>query len=79
MRRNQGEKGDLGMREEGGELQGSVTQPPRHPATQPDMEKEGKKRYTGIEKDRSPEAKDRWDNLREAGEKQVKSRPGVYK
>lgn len=53
------------MREEGGGLQG---QPHSYPASHRVRRKE---KYTGIEKEESPEAKDRRDNLRKAGKKQV--------
>ena len=47
-----------------------------HPATQQATEKE--ERYPEIEKDKSPEAKGSWDNLRKAGKKQPKLRPGIH-
>ena len=37
-----------------------------------------KARYTEIEKDKSREAKDSQDNLRIAGKKQAKLRPGIH-
>ena len=37
-----------------------------------------KERYTEIEKDKSPEAKGSQDNLRKAGKKQAKLRPGIH-
>ena len=38
-----------------------------HSVIQPDTESKGEKRYIEIEKDKSPEAKDRWDKLRKTG------------
>ena len=37
-----------------------------------------KGRYTEIEKDKSPEAKGSWGNLRRTGKKQAKLRPGNH-
>ena len=38
-----------------------------------------KVRYTEGRKGRSPEAKDSWDKIRKAGQKQAKLRLGIYK
>ena len=38
-----------------------------------------KKRYAEIEKGKGPEAEDSWDNLRKAGQKKAKLRPGIHK
>ena len=50
-------------------------QPPSYPATLPHSQTWSKKerKYTGIEKDKGPEAKDRWDNL--SLKKLVKNKP----
>lgn len=40
-------------------------QPPSHPTSSQTWSKKERK-YTGIAKDKSPEAKDRWDSLRKA-------------
>lgn len=50
-----------------------------HWATHPDMEYEGKKQYTEIEMGKNPDAKDKRDNLRKAGQNQAKLRLGVHK
>ena len=70
MGRNLGKR-DLRMR--GGGLQ----RPASHSATARHRVRRKEKVY-GIEKDKSPKAKDRWDNLRKYGKKLAKLRPRIH-
>ena len=53
--------------------EGTSGQPPSHTTSH-----QAKRKERNIEKVKSPEAKGRWDNLRIAGKKQAKLRPGTH-